>query len=61
MGKESCHSVQRPSYQMPKKSIPTGGAKSVELSLHDLGGREVLLKKNVIFSSKTSPYFVMEG
>ena len=34
--------------------IPTGGAKSVVISLHDLGGREVLLKENAIFSPKVS-------
>ena len=34
--------------------IPTGGAKSVEISLRDLDGREVLLKENAIFSSKVN-------
>ena len=34
--------------------IPTRDAKSLELSLHDLDGREVLLKENVIFSSKVN-------
>ena len=30
------------------------GAKSVENSLHDIDGREVLLKENAIFSSKVN-------
>ena len=38
--------------------IPTGSAKSVEISLRDLG-REVLLQENVIFSSKVN--YAVEG
>ena len=34
--------------------IPTGGAKSFELSLRDLDGREVLPKEKAIFSSKVN-------
>ena len=36
--------------------IPTGGAKSVEMSSRDLDGREVLLKENAIFSSRESTH-----
>ena len=41
--------------------IPTGGANSVEISLHDLDGREVALKKNVIFSSKVNQPILCYG
>ena len=34
--------------------IPRGGAKSVDISLPERDGREVLLKENVIFSSKVN-------
>ena len=36
---------------MKKVDISRGGMKSVEISLRDIDGCEVLLKKNVIFSS----------
>ena len=41
--------------------IPTGGARSVEISLRDLDGREVLLKENVIFSSKVNQPILCYG
>lgn len=31
-----------------RSRTPTGGAKSVEISLHDLDGREILLKENAV-------------
>ena len=53
IGKETYISAQRPSYKMRKETV-LGGATSVEISWHDLDGREVLLKDNVIFSSKVN-------
>ena len=41
--------------------VLTGNAKSVEISLRDLDGREVLLKENVIFSSKVNQPILCYG
>ena len=38
-----------------------GGAKSVEISLRDIDGREVLLKENVVFSSKVNQPILSYG
>ena len=57
MGKESWNAGQR----CAGSRILTGGAKSVEMSLRDLDGREVLLKKNVIFSSKVNQPILCYG
>ena len=46
---------------MPKEIVSSGGAKSVEISLHDLDGREVLLKENAIFSSKVNQPILCYG
>ena len=41
--------------------IPREGGKSVEISLRDLDGREVLLKENVNFSSKVNQPILVCG
>ena len=41
--------------------IRNGGMQSVEISLHDIDGHEVLLKENVIFSSKVNQPILCYG
>ena len=51
----------RPNYKMSTDRIPAGRAKSVETSLRDIGGREVLVKANAIFSSKANQPILCYG
>ena len=44
-----------------RNRIPSGGKKSVAIFLRDIDGREVLLKENVIFSSKVNQPILCYG
>ena len=55
-------SIAEPSSQYKDQATRcAGGATSVEISLCDLDGREVLLKQNAIFSSKVNQPILCYG
>ena len=61
MGKELQFNTKTQLQDAQRNPIPTQGAKSVEISLHDLDGREVLLKQNATSSSKVNQPILCYG